>query len=212
MSAVLVSANPQLRNHTLGGHRQRALDGAAAGAFVASAAERLGHRCNVYCTLAAQAYSEASIGLLAEEQSDFDAPNRQGVVDQALAVFLLRFTALHSPVADVHPGQAAVAMQSAEGRTEQPHLRELVEKYTLWAIFTGSAPARTNSCARAKVRSVVPVKQNAPVSVRTAVYRQVATSGEIFTPASRASRKIISAVAQAFGSIQFTSAKGRAVA
>ena len=77
---------------------------------------------------------------------------------------------------------------------------------------TGSAPQRTNSCASANVCSVVPWKQNEPVSVSTAVYRQVATSGEIFTPASRASRKIISAVAQALGSIQFTLAKGRAVA
>ena len=86
-----------------------------------------------------------------------------------------------------------------------------VEKYTLCAIFTGSAPHFTNSCAKAKVRSVVPVKQNEPVSVSTAVYRQVATSGETFTPASRARRKIISAVAQALGSIQLTSPNGRAV-
>ncbi len=79
-------------------------------------------------------------------------------------------------------------------------------------MLTGSAPQRTNSCASAKVRSVVPWKQKEPVSVSTAVYKQVAISGEILTPASRASRKIISAVAQALGSIQFTSAKGRAVA
>ena len=87
-----------------------------------------------------------------------------------------------------------------------------VEKYTLRAILTGSAPQRTNSWARAKVRSEVPLKQKEPVSVSTAVYKQVAISGEILTPASRASRKIISAVAQAAESIQFTSAKGRAVA
>src|SRR5271166_2544485 len=125
MSAVLVSANPQLGNHTLGGDRQRALDGATAGAFVAASAERLGHRCNVYCALAAQAYAEASIGLLAEEQGDFDAPNSQGVVDQSLAVFLLRFTALHGLVGYVHPGQAAITMKRAKGRAQQPHLREL---------------------------------------------------------------------------------------
>jgi len=49
----------------------------------------------------------------------------------------------------------------------------------LRAILTGSAPQRTNSCARAKVRSEVPLKQKEPVSVSTAVYKQVAISGEI---------------------------------
>ena len=110
---------------------------------------------------------------------------------------------------DMHPGQAAVAVQGAERRAQQSHLREAGwRSKRCCAICTGSAPQRTSSCASAKVRSVVPLKQNEPVSVSTAVYRQVATSGEIFTPASRASRKIISAVAQALGSIQFTSAKG----
>ena len=56
------------------------------------------------------------------------------------------------------------------------------------AHAAGLAPAITNSRASANVPSLVPSNMNEPVSVRTAVYKQVATSGEMRTPASRARR------------------------
>src|SRR5215467_677498 len=125
MAPIFVSADSQLVNHTLGGDRQRALDGASASAFVSTAAERFSDLGHVDRSLAPQAYTETPIRLLPEEQRNLNTVDGKSVVDQAFAVFLLRFAALHCSVADVHPRQTAIAMQRVKGSAQQPHLRKL---------------------------------------------------------------------------------------
>src|SRR3974377_718483 len=88
---TLEAANPQLSNHPLGRDRQGGFDGASAGAGVAAASESLSNLGHVDGALAAQADTEAAIGLFAEEKRNFDALNGERIVDQAFAVFFLRF-------------------------------------------------------------------------------------------------------------------------
>ena len=92
----LVSAQVELRQQALRGDRQRAFERATAGAFVAPAAERCGHRGNVDRPLLRRLTRKSAVWLLAEEQCNFDAFDRQRVVDQSFAIFFAGFAAVAS--------------------------------------------------------------------------------------------------------------------
>src|ERR1700688_82485 len=101
---------------------QRAIHRATAGALMAATAKTLGHARHIEFSLAAQAHSKTSVGLLAEEYRHLNFANRKHVIDQAFAVFFLRIATFHLLLRHPSPGHVAFGVQVAQRLTEQPHL------------------------------------------------------------------------------------------
>ena len=63
------------------GGSQRAIDGTAAGAFVAAATEMLGHSGDIHLSFAANADAITATGKFAEKYGDLHISNRERVID-----------------------------------------------------------------------------------------------------------------------------------
>src|SRR5579863_5672096 len=125
LDAGVVATHVKLMQQPFNRGSQRAFDGAAAGALVTSAAKCLGHGSHVHRAFAAQAHTEATVGLLAEKQRDLNAFDGKRVIYQAFTVFFAGMTTLHGSTVHVHPCQRAVLLQAVQGCAQQPHLGKL---------------------------------------------------------------------------------------
>src|ERR1700744_4035859 len=81
-----------------------------------------GYLRDIDLAFAAQAYPIAAVGQFAEEDRDLHIAHREGVVDQAFAIFFACAEALHLLACDPDPGERTFAMEMAEGRSEEAKL------------------------------------------------------------------------------------------
>jgi len=89
-----------------------AVEGAARGIFVATAAESFRDGGDVESsTFAAKTESHAVVGELAEKDGDVDTSDSDGVVDEALAIFFGGSGSSEVILGDPHPGQATFAVE-----------------------------------------------------------------------------------------------------
>jgi hypothetical protein len=84
-----------LENYCAHGFGQWSVNRAAAGALVASAAERLSYVSYIDFALASQTHPISPVGHLAEECRDLNAADRENVVHQSFTVFVEGVAAFH---------------------------------------------------------------------------------------------------------------------
>ena len=191
------------------GFGERAVDRASTGAFVAAAAKALGDASDVKFAFAAQADAIPVVRQFAEKRGHLDATDGENIIHNSLAVFFESRRC--APSASVHPDVADMPfdLKIAQRFSEQLDLGDRVREINSTDAIRPDGSGQNQLACESEVFSFVPWNMNEPVSVISAVQRQIAISGENFTPASRAKRNTISAVATAWGSIQLTCAKGR---
>src|SRR4051812_29009614 len=108
---------------TLGGQAERAVDGAAAGAAMAAAAEVLGAPSDVELSFAANAEAKLTgIGDFAEKNGGLNAGDADEVVHDSLAVFGDGADAIHIFAGDPGPGEIAFGLEVGERDAEQADL------------------------------------------------------------------------------------------
>src|SRR5205809_4819567 len=105
---------------TLGGHAERAVDRAAAGAAMAAPAEVLGDPGDVELSFAANTVTKLTgIGDFAEKNGGLDAGDADEVVDDAFAVFGDGADAIHIFAGDLGPGEIAFGLVIRERDPEE---------------------------------------------------------------------------------------------
>ena len=132
----------ELGEDALGGHAQRAVDGAAAGAAMAAAAEVLGDLGYVELSFAADAQTElAGVGHFAQKDGGFDAGDADEVVDDAFAVFGYGADAIHIFAGDPGPGEVAFGLEVGERDAKQTDLAGGVGEIDVAGDLAGVGPA-----------------------------------------------------------------------
>ena len=102
--------------------RQRSIERATRGVFVAAAAEPRGDRGHIHLAFAAQAQADAPLGQFAQKDRGLHARRADGDIHNALAILLGGAGADHVLVRHPKPGQAAFAFEPAERRAQQQQL------------------------------------------------------------------------------------------
>src|SRR5712675_1756848 len=133
---------PELGEDALGGHAQRAVDGAAAGAAMAAAAEVLGDPGYIEFSLAANAKTELTgIGHFAQKDGGFDAGDADEIVDDAFAVFGYGADAIHIFAGDPGPGEIAFGLEIGERDAEETDFAGGVGEIDIAGDLAGVCPA-----------------------------------------------------------------------
>src|SRR5712671_1203114 len=122
------------------GQGQRALDRTTAGAFVATAAETLGHAGNIEFALAAQADAVTAVGQFAEKCRHLHFADGENVVHQAFAVFFFCRTTVHLLLRYRYPGEASFLVQVAQGFAQQTQLGHRLSEVDALSAVRGIRP------------------------------------------------------------------------
>ncbi len=119
----LTESRSELRQNSISGDVEGAIESAPAGTAMTAAAEGLGDLSYIDFTFAADAETElAGRGKLAEEDSGLDAVDADEVVNDAFAVLDFGAGGIHVLIGDPGPREGAIGLEVGESCAEQADL------------------------------------------------------------------------------------------